>query len=56
MIDQTIRKDFALQHRLNQHVRVKPTLATDRFVERNGSGVELQTLDYENPVSNPVLR
>ena len=25
-------------------------------VERNGSGVELQTLDYENLGSNPVLR
>ena len=25
-------------------------------VERNGSGVELQTLDYENRGSNPVLR
>ena len=25
-------------------------------VERNGSGVELRTLDYENPGSNPVLR
>ena len=25
------------------------------FVERNGSGVELRTLDYENPGSNPVL-
>ena len=24
-------------------------------VERSGSGVELQTLDYENPDSNPVL-
>ena len=23
---------------------------------RNGSGVELRTLDYENPGSNPVLR
>ena len=26
------------------------------FVECNGSVVELHTLDYENPVSNPVLR
>ena len=26
------------------------------YVERNGSGVELQTLGYENPGSNPVLR
>ena len=26
------------------------------YVERNGSGVELRTLDYENPGSNPVLR
>ena len=25
-------------------------------VERNGSGVELWTLDYENPGSNPVLQ
>ena len=25
------------------------------FVERSGSGVELRTLDYENPSSNPVL-
>ena len=25
-------------------------------IERNGSGVELQTLDQENPGSNPVLR
>ena len=24
--------------------------------ERSGSGVELRTLDYENPGSNPVLR
>ena len=27
-----------------------------RFVEHNGSGVELRTLSYENPGSNPVLR
>ena len=26
------------------------------LVECNGSGVELQTLDYENPGSNPVLK
>ena len=26
------------------------------FVEHNGSGVELRTLKYENPGSNPVLR
>ena len=25
------------------------------FVERNGSGVELRTLYYENPGSNPML-
>ena len=25
-------------------------------VERNGSGVQLRTIDYENPGSNPVLR
>ena len=25
------------------------------YVERSGSGVKLQTLDYENPGSNPVL-
>ena len=25
-------------------------------VERNGSGVELWTLDYENPGLNPVLQ
>ena len=24
------------------------------YIERSGSGVELQTLDYENPGSNPV--
>ena len=24
-------------------------------IERNGSGVELRVLDYENPGSNPVL-
>ena len=24
-----------------------------KFVERSGSGVELRTLDYENPGSNP---
>ena len=28
----------------------------DVFVERDGSGVELRTLDYENPGSNPVLQ
>ena len=28
----------------------------DTVVERSGSGVELRTLDYENPGSNPVLR
>ena len=27
-----------------------------RYVERNDSWVELRTLDYENPGSNPVLR
>ena len=26
------------------------------FHERNGSGVELRTLDYENSGSNPVLQ
>ena len=26
------------------------------YVERHGSGVELRTLNYENPASNPVLR
>ena len=26
------------------------------LVERNGSGVELRTLDYENPGSSPVRR
>ena len=26
------------------------------WVERSGSGVELQTLDYEDPGSNPVLQ
>jgi hypothetical protein len=26
------------------------------FVERHGSGVKLQTLDYENPGSNTVLQ
>ena len=26
------------------------------YVERGGSGVEIRTLDYENPGSNPVLR
>ena len=26
------------------------------IVERNGSGVKLRTLDYENPGLNPVLR
>ena len=26
------------------------------LVEHNGSGVELRTLDYKNPSSNPVLR
>ena len=26
------------------------------FVVRNGSEVQLQTLDYKNPGSNPVLR
>ena len=25
------------------------------YVQHNGSGVELRTLDYENPGSNPVL-
>ena len=25
-------------------------------IDRNSSGVELRTLDYENPASNPVLR
>ena len=28
----------------------------DDFVERSGSGVDLRTLDLENPGSNPVLR
>ena len=29
---------------------------TQTTLERSGSGVELRTLDYENPGSNPVLR
>ena len=29
---------------------------THVHVERNGSGVELRIIDYEKPVSNPVLR
>ena len=28
-------------------------LDADRPIERNGSDVELRTLDYENPGSNP---
>ena len=31
------------------------TITTTTTVERSGSGVELRTLDYENPGSNPVL-
>ena len=33
-----------------------PELSVVYPVERNGSGVELRTLDYENPASNPVLQ
>ena len=29
------------------------TVKVGTFVERSGSGVELRTLDYENPGSNP---
>ena len=32
------------------------TTLADVAKERNGSGVELRTLDYENPGSNPVQR
>ena len=32
------------------------SIVTNSLQERNGSGVELRTLDYENPGSNPVLR
>ena len=32
------------------------SLRLGNFVERNGSWVELQTLDCVNPVSNPVLQ
>ena len=31
-------------------------LVHSMFVKCSGSGVELRTLDYENPGSNPVLR
>ena len=31
-------------------------LQMSHTVECSGSGVELRTLDYENPGSNPVLR
>ena len=30
-------------------------IANNSIIERSGSGVELRTLDYENPGSNPVL-
>ena len=32
---------------------MKSVYATTPHVERSGSGVELRTLDYENPGSNP---
>ena len=40
------------------HTLTHTTTTTQQHatVERNGSGVELLTLDYENPGSNPVLR
>ena len=37
-------------------IEITVILRTIHFIERNGSGVELRTLDYENPGSNPVLR
>ena len=33
--------------------RLKHDLSSTFYVEHSGSGVELQTLDYENPGSNP---
>ena len=41
------------------HINVGPVSCWDTqksLVERNGSRVELRTIDYENPGSNPVLR
>ena len=40
----------------NSNRFVHATLVRKVAIERNGSGVELRTLDWENPGSNPVLR
>ena len=32
------------------------SITLHNYVKRNGSGVELQTLYYEDPGSNPVLQ
>ena len=36
--------------------RLQISVFSDIPVEHNGSGVELRTLDFENPGLNPVLR
>ena len=46
---------------IGRHLVAEPTdgrkqLRQGREGQHNGSGVELQTLDYENPGSNAVLR
>ena len=38
---------------LDRHGQLDQPPGHGRLVERSGSGVELPTLDYENPGSNP---
>ena len=37
-------------------ITLEPAWRDKSLVEHNSSGVELRTLDFENPGSNPVLR
>ena len=48
--------NVTLKALLFRGVRGVVFMTPEIHVERNGSGVELRTLDYKNPCSNSVLR
>ena len=56
LVDKVVTLKSHVMHELRgKREQIKST-ACISIVEPSGSGVELQTLDYENLGSNPVLR
>ena len=52
----TVVSNVGVSCHSRSHQPYQPFSHFPALVERSGSGVELQTLNYENPSSNPVLQ